>query len=1056
MENNKSKKCLNLTDETKKLLKENGWQKVSMGRTTQINYDEIFHLFVRRRNLEELIEEKKKNKNDETLENSSKEDLSQNTQTPDKTGAFEECHSAVSNRPMGVQKEDLTPSDRLVENLTPAENRKAVSDDCFRLTLSKFDQFPSLAAIRSDEDALMIACDTEYAYEIVEGNNVRFLLSWQFACIDKEDLVEFVFFRKNEKYDLKFELAIAAILDYLQIESVDLRKVRRYASLGKIDPKTGEPREKIFSTCSEAEKYSQYDYRDQRPVHIRHDYSKIKHLKVGIVCHAGKFDLSTFDQSTKYDLDILKCCTEIQGGLVSLRPTKVYPKSLREEYANSRNPHTYAVLISFSDTMCHAPAKKKKLEDLGLAVGWEKIEIDDKTKKHMDVLFVNEPLRFTEYASNDSVITLLYAASLYGINKVMPVSVTGASAKVLRSTMMQALCCNTKAEFDRVYRGLQTVSHGLVPRDDRPGFVESTSLESISDKAKRVQSIASEAYYGGYNGSFDIGYFPFPTFDYDLQNAYPTIMCLIRDIYWADPIKYEIKGRVLTLDDFKDEVTGKISPVTPLFAYVRFEFPPDVKFPCIPIRVGGTPVYPRTSKGVDGVYAAGPDLYLALKLGAKVFVESGYVLRCLRNLRTGEASCSLREGVKRLVEDRKLAKAVCGKESLEELIIKVMVNAGYGKVAQNVIEKHSWSAYKECMENIGCSAITNPVAASMITSLVRAELIAAQNQCFALGYTTYSVTTDGFISNIDEESLKKLDLYGIREFVEEARLYLTDGEDSEIWEIKHAQDDLLNFTTRGNVSLYSKLNKFVFNGNKYEGVCAHNSTKSGFENFSYIDRKWLMENVLKRTGPVTYNEKVFTKFKDLSRGSAFTEKEVDRSVHMDFDMKRKPARDSFRETSVIMDGTEYKIVNFTTDPFENIAEYTRFKELKDSSDCLKTMQEWERFFFRTEKGKECKVKSRNPEWTKLYSCIVGHRKGLWEIPMLNVLSGAERNDWINLFVNKKTMGKRLFTKDDWKNAGKSDRQRNILPRELLTDYLEPMMSCISKENLVETVDDREI
>jgi hypothetical protein len=38
------------------------------------------------------------------------------------------------------------------------------------------------------------------------------------------------------------------------------------------------------------------------------------------------------------------------------------------------------------------------------------------------------------------------------------------------------------------------------------------------------------------------------------------------------------------------------------------------------------------------------------------------------------------------------------------------------------------------MEDIGCSAITNPVSATMITSIVRATLLAAQNQVESLGY----------------------------------------------------------------------------------------------------------------------------------------------------------------------------------------------------------------------------------------------------------------------------------------------------------------------------------
>ena len=128
----------------------------------------------------------------------------------------------------------------------------------------------------------------------------------------------------------------------------------------------------------------------------------------------------------------------------------------------------------------------------------------------------------------------------------------------------------------------------------------------------------------------------------------------------------------------------------------------------------------------------------------------------------------------------------------------------------------------------------------LITSIVQVVLIAAQNQIAAHGFMSCSVTTDGFISNCPMDILKGLDLYGICEYMKQARLYLTDGKDPEIWEIKHHQDDLVNFTTRGNVSLH------CMGRDDYEGVCAHNSTKSGLEIGSYEDRLWLMKQVLSR------------------------------------------------------------------------------------------------------------------------------------------------------------------------------------------------------------------
>lgn len=108
--------------------------------------------------------------------------------------------------------------------------------------------------------------------------------------------------------------------------------------------------------------------------------------------------------------------------------------------------------------------------------------------------------------------------------------------------------------------------------------------------------------------------------------------------------------------------------------------------------------------------------------------EYKYLLNSLYSEDYEQESRSLSIAVKQLIVDRNRAKSECGKGSLEKLILKTMVNSGYGKTAQNVVQKSTWSAYKDLMEDLVCSAITNPVSAMMITAIVQVELIAAQNQ----------------------------------------------------------------------------------------------------------------------------------------------------------------------------------------------------------------------------------------------------------------------------------------------------------------------------------------
>lgn len=985
-----------------------GWEKINTGCSSQIDYNYRFDLYVRERKLSDI-------KSNGEITNISP------LLVADKAAIYKGS-GMVSNTSMGLPQTILTPSSDLP-------------------VLSHFGDYPSLIATRSNTPSLILAFDSEWIEVPYDSITKREVLSWQFATINGSKLIEFIFLRKNLKFNLHLELALGRILDYLKLNSIDIRSVTRYSSLqkkdstdnsGEADSVNSDYTKTLYLTRTKALENSQVLFPDGKKVHIEYDWSEVSHIPLTLLCHTGKVDISTFDQDQAYRKNIIKYCTEVQGGVITLQPTSLYPGSVNPAYAKNNHSRKYPIALTVADTMCHAPAKKRKLEDLGKAIGWEKINLSNENKSHMNCLFVNNPILYFQYASTDSVVTLLYAASLYGYNRKLPVTLTSATATVMKGIMMKYLNCNNTKEFDRVYRGIEIIKHGKVPRDDRPGYIESTSKEPISRDALIVQSDASNAYHGGYNSCSDIGYFPFPTTDYDLKNAYPTAMCLIPDIDWDNPIKYEIKNEYLTLQHFSAGFGG-FNPISMMFAYVDFKFPKTVKYPCIPINVDGIPIYPRTSEGVNGIYACGPELYLALKLGAEIYVHSGYFLNSL--FHNGAESYSLRQAVKQFVVDRNNAVKDHKKRCIEELILKVMVNSGYGKNAQNVIQKNTWSAYNDEMGDIGCSSITNPVSAAIITSIVRAELLAAQNQCHELGFMTCSVTTDGFISNCPEDVLKRLDLYGIRKFMEHSRLFLTDGKNPEIWEVKHMQDDLVNFTTRGNVSLCCKKYPYYSNGKPYEGVCAHNSVKSGFASDTFEDRLWLMIRVLSRTGTIDYTDAKWSKFKDLAHGKDFSIKPETRKIRMDYDMKRKPVRESFETKSVPVDGNIYEIANFTTVAFENVAEFRLYRQKKDLTTVLRTQADWDIFWQKLDYG-SCGMKIRNPEWSILNSCIIGHRMHRFSISKLDELSGQARCDWINSH-NTST---KIFTLNDWKNAGRPARQVNMLPQELIQDKLNELIS----------------
>ena len=514
-------------------------------------------------------------------------------------------------------------------------------------------------------------------------------------------------------------------------------------------------------------------------------------------------------------------------------------------------------------------------------------------------------------------------------------------------------------------------------------------------------------------------------------------MNLVVDVNWDDPILQSIHGRDLTLDDF-DHALG---PCTPLLAEVEFEFPQDVYQPCIPIVADGSLIFPRSDKGAWCVVATAPELWLALKLGARVQVKSGARLRPLRH---GDGlSQSLSAVVRTFVESRNEAKKIYGKGSLAELLAKLGVNGNYGKVAQGVSPKASYNAFREVMEELEGSIITSPYHAAFITGLIRALLAAAINQLRGEGYRVFSVTTDGFITDAPIDVLEALDLYGLAPYFHRSRSVLTSGTDDSIWALKHAQDDLLNFTTRGNVSLHVGGDDSVLDG--LPGVCAHNSFVSGLEKDSHDDRLALMRAVSTRTGRVETSKARPTEFRALvSRTDRedFAFRNQTRFLSMDFDCKRKPIRDGMVDVDVPVGGC---VANFDSEPWDDVNEYQTGKaiarRIADEA-CLRTRADWERYFLRqTSLGK---FDATDPSWVLVKAALSLYRMGQVEIPALERLNDGSKGsiqrccDWANRFVPRCSKHYGKLTRDVWKKLGKTNR--NVVAPEMLDDVIAAMQA----------------
>lgn len=881
-----------------------------------------------------------------------------------------------------------------------------------------FGELATVRAMSTGQTAPVVAFDTEFS-DLDDG--YRRIDSYQFSVFDPED--------SNWRVDVAL---LPLSDDRLAVEdalAVVVRESGLWRAAGLPDWR-GVPRRDFWV---------EGDYRASMAA-----LYKRYRVKIVLAGHYLPADLTTFARPVRqrgdgrYD-DILRRVTSASGGLVSLKPIRMVARP----GSHGSGERWLPLSITVRDLMGQSAPGQKSLASMGQVCGVPKLsvgdDISDMTRLRRDRL-----VEFLEYGVNDAVIVLEYLTALWGTNAVPPVTLSGGGAHALRAGIKRywGIEGSTNAEFMARFQGLVRVNNGETTDDDGLSYYSVRSLTPVDGDANQAHSGFKKGFHGGWNSALRVGSVPVPTFDHDIQSAYPSAMAAVVDVDFENGcIEEVIKDRELTADDFP------LGVVTPLVAYVSWVFPEGVE-PCLPVRVGQSIIYPRTSVGAgaaqgegmeeidfesfDGAWCCGPELALALALGARVRVQIGYRLRVLEV--DGAPSRSMRAAVQQMVEDRATAKTVWGKGSLVEQMIKVATNSCYGKLAQDVSERAGWNAWVEEMESIGGSAVTSPYHAATITSLVRALLRAMSNQIELI-----SVTTDGFITL--EPDVEDFDCFGHADVFRDARRALVG--DPTVWEVKHQQDDLVNLTTRGNSSL--KVGDVDVGGDDLPGVLARAGLKTPAhlrpgldcndqerQRLNLAERRWFREIAVSREGKVVNKYTSFPSFRELSR----TKDRIDfrrvvraPEVSLDFDMKRRPLLETLRVDYV--DGHE--VAGFDTAPWDTVAEYSRARDIARHiaavrpgttgedrpTGCLRTKDEWRTWKRRYDAAAGRRI--RTAESALLTELVAAHKEGLVSLPVLAARVPVDQKlAWLG------SLGYGEFSRAQWDHMSKRDRRDRAL------------------------------
>ena len=442
---------------------------------------------------------------------------------------------------------------------------------------------PSFKALQSDRMSLNIGFDTEFQDCIDGQRNYRLYFSLQMSIAVGSYLIRY-FFLLNPKFQevsangglIPLKYCLADILD-------DLKKC--YFPDFPLILKRNIIYKKQKNKINASSKLI--------------DFKAMKDsiIPITLICHTGKADLPVFRRS-KYDMDLLRKLSEIQGGLMST-------ESITLKAENDSNYNYYWLIdLCVRDTLGLTPAKSKSLADLGKLIGKPKIELPANTIEHMAHFAFYNTINFYRYTMNDADIVVLFCSELFQYNHRIPITLSSAAALAMCCSIKDYFGVKSRAEYDRIYRGLELLDEGLIQDPNATlKFLKATRYISIQNNpdAKLISEYFEEAYTGGFNASFHIGWITESTIDLDLQGAYPTSMACVLDIDWSKNVSDFPRNHRLSLQDLKD-------PLTPAVAVGDFDFPETCYCPNIPVLASdGIKIYPRHGRHI---YMTGPDMYL--------------------------------------------------------------------------------------------------------------------------------------------------------------------------------------------------------------------------------------------------------------------------------------------------------------------------------------------------------------------------------------------------------------------------------------------------------------
>ena len=591
-----------------------------------------------------------------------------------------------------------------------------------------------------------------------------------------------------------------------------------------------------------------------------------------LVGHYTKADLPGFSDFK----DFKSCIDAVRRSFITVIHD---PEFAGVALENHLGPIDKKVFILLRDTFLLCPSlESKSLKRIGDLVGVPKVSISKTDLANMDEYLKRDRKGFEIYAIRDAEIAAKYALRIYknqsaiGLRKDVPPTLSGIGVSLLFDYWIKRHNNKTGQRNNLIpleMLGLKQLrdSRFVKTRDKKRDHYRRVSKIVEEDFRAWHTSFVTDSYHGGRNEQFFFGAGKTGHwFDYDLRSAYPTSMGVLGKPDWKDI--HEIKD----VDFWKRVKADDLA-----FFNIEFEFPPDTRYPVLPVRTEYGLIYPL--KGTT--CCAAPEIVVARNMGAHI--KQIYVLLVGQDRTNKPFEAFIADCIEKRNQH--------ADNTLEKQFWKEIVNGTYGKTAQGLRLKRAYNTRSEESKPLPPSKITNAFYASYTTSFVRAVLGEIVNN-LPSNIEVSNITTDGFLCTAPQSRIRKALRGEVGSLYYKQALHFHGKkklEKLDYLEVKHEVKQPLGWKTRGQATLIPWPDKKM--------VLAKAGIRTSEQTLdSEADQnEEIVSLFLNRTPKTTFNVEYDASTRVIY-GYDFDNVrfQAERTLNMEYDWKRRPNNSSIR------------------------------------------------------------------------------------------------------------------------------------------------------------------